>query len=55
MNDPKIQDPARPSESDAPKQKYEQPAITYRAPLEATAGECSSTKSTIPCSAPLMS
>ncbi len=31
----------QPSESDMPKQAYECPAIIYRAPLETTAGECS--------------
>ncbi|MBM3130044.1 MAG: hypothetical protein FJ009_15655 [Chloroflexi bacterium] len=40
MNDPKIQDEARQPEADARKQAYEKPAITYRAPLEATAGAC---------------
>lgn len=38
MNDPKKNQVLE--QSTAPKQPYEKPAIIYRAPLEATAGQC---------------
>lgn len=58
MNDPKIQNEAPQPKANAPKRPYVKPAIIWRAPLEATAGLCS-TKATIdppnPCTTPLTS
>lgn len=39
MNEPKVTNQV-PSQDEAPKQPYEKPAVIYRAPLEATAGQC---------------
>ncbi|GEM_PF-6248315 len=41
----------QPSEPNVPKQAYERPAIIYRAPLETTAGFCT-TKSDPSCLSP---
>jgi hypothetical protein len=42
MNDPKNLNVVPEQKLDAPTRTYVKPAITYRAPLEATAGDCSS-------------
>ena len=40
MNDPKVLDETQKQDPKVTKQPYEKPAVIYRAPLEAIAGEC---------------
>lgn len=39
MNEPKVTNQMS-SQDEMPKQPYEKPAVIYRAPLEAVAGQC---------------
>jgi hypothetical protein len=43
MNDPKVLDETQKQDQKVTKQPYEKPAVIYRAPLEATAGDCNIT------------
>jgi len=40
MNDPKVLDETQKQDPKVTKQPYEKPAVIYRAPLEAIAGQC---------------
>ncbi|MCX7840767.1 MAG: hypothetical protein N2559_15135 [Anaerolineae bacterium] len=40
MNDPQPNNNQVLQQNETPKQPYEKPAVIYRAPLEATAGQC---------------